>query len=119
LLGVTAHVNLARPGGEGIEDYFAWPKSWDGRPGVARWLLRLYITVLLSSGNVRAAWSSRASTRRWRPSATRRSSALFPARRISVPDKDGFRFGIVGKILAEEMGLRVGDYVTLTSPWGN
>ena len=35
-----------------------------------------------------------------------------------TPDSDGFDSVVVGKILADELELRVGDYVTLTSPAG-
>ena len=35
-----------------------------------------------------------------------------------TPDRDGFDAIVVGKMLADELELRVGDYVTLTSPAG-
>src|ERR1700733_2385056 len=52
LLGVTAHVNVARPGGEGIEDYRELAARLGQVPGVRAVAPAVYITMLLSSGNV-------------------------------------------------------------------
>jgi len=35
-----------------------------------------------------------------------------------APDADGFDSIVVGKLMAEELNIRTGDYVTLTSPEG-
>ena len=51
LLGVTAHVNIQKPGGEGLADYFALAERLGRTPGVRAVAPAIYLTVLLSSGN--------------------------------------------------------------------
>src|SRR5271167_1173667 len=51
LLGVTAHVNLARPNAEGISDYRELGARLARVPGVIAVAPAIYETVLLSSGN--------------------------------------------------------------------
>src|ERR1700733_8227976 len=52
LLGVTAHVNIARPNGEGIEDYRQLAERLGRVPGVRAVAPAIYLTMLLSSGNL-------------------------------------------------------------------
>src|SRR3954470_16002300 len=51
LLGVTAHVNLSRPGSEGLSHYFALAERLGRTPGVRAVAPAIYLTVLLSSGS--------------------------------------------------------------------
>ena len=51
LLGVTAHVNLSRPGAEGIPDYQALAQQLGRTPDVRSVAPAIYLTVLLSSGS--------------------------------------------------------------------
>ena len=48
LLGVSAHVNLSRPGAEGIEDYRALGERLSHIDGVRSVAPAVYLTVLLS-----------------------------------------------------------------------
>ncbi len=58
LLGVSAHVNLTRPGAEGIEDYGALADKLSHVPGVRSVAPAIYLTVLLSGRRSRARRSS-------------------------------------------------------------
>src|ERR1700678_944132 len=44
LLGVTAHVSLARPGSEGVSDYFALAEKLGHTPGVQAVAPAIYLT---------------------------------------------------------------------------
>ena len=124
LLGVTAHVNIQKPGGEGLADYFALAERLGRTPGVRAVAPAIYLTVLLSSGN-----RARGVVLKGIDPAleAKRNEALqhIVSRSGSgsgsgdfVPDSNGIDSIVVGKILAEELGLHAGDYVSLTSPAG-
>ena len=118
LLGVTAHVNLSRPNSEGVSDYTALAERLSHTPGVRVVAPAIYITVLLSSGGhargvvIKGIDPALESKRNEALQRIVAGSADF------APDRDGFDSVVVGKILAEELELRAGDYVTLTSPSG-
>jgi lipoprotein-releasing system permease protein len=119
LLSVTAHVNLKPIGAEGIRDYRALMARLQNTPGVRSIEPAIYDTVLLSSGahargivlkGVDPALELRASE------ALRHivgGSSDFGA------DADGIPSLLVGRILAGDLNISAGDYVTLTSPQGN
>jgi len=118
LLGVTWHVKLSRPGAEGIRDYSQLTERLGQTPGVQAAAPAIYLTVLMSSGNhadgvvlkgIDPAGGSRHNEALERMTT---GAADFAA------DADGFEAIVVGKLLAEAMELRAGDYVTLTSPTG-
>jgi lipoprotein-releasing system permease protein len=122
LLGVTAHVNIQKPGGEGLADYFALAQRLGRTPGVRAVAPAIYLTVLLSSGNRArgvvlkgidpALEAKRNEALQHIVSGSGSGSGDF------VPDSNGIDSIVVGKILAEELGLHAGDYVSLTSPAG-
>lgn len=118
LLGVTAHVNLSRPGSEGLSDYTALAERLSHTPGVRAVTPAIYITVLLSSGGhaqgvvIKGIDPALESKRNEALQRVVEGSADF------TPDRDGFDGVVIGKILANQLELRVGDYVTLTSPSG-
>jgi len=122
LLGVTAHVNIQKPGGEGLADYFALAERLGRTPGVRAVAPAIYLTVLLSSGNRArgvvlkgidpALEAKRNEALQHIVSGSGSGSGDF------VPDSNGIDSIVVGKILAEELGLHAGDYVSLTSPAG-
>ena len=122
LLGVTAHVNIQKPGGEGLADYFALAQRLGRTPGVRAVAPAIYLTVLLSSGNRArgvvlkgidpALEAKRNEALQHIVSGSGSGSGDF------VPDSNGIDSIVVGKILAEELGLHAGDYVSLTSPSG-
>jgi lipoprotein-releasing system permease protein len=118
LLGVSAHVNLTRPGAEGIADYRALAERLSHVDGVRSVSPAIYLTVLLSgSGHARGVVIKGIDPEL----ESRTDDAL---RRIVsgvadfAPDADGFDSIVVGKLMAEELNIRTGNYVTLTSPEG-
>jgi len=118
LLGVSAHVNLTRPGAEGIENYRALAERLTHVTGVRSVAPAIYLTVLLSgTGRARGVVVKGID-----PALEMKTDEAL--RRIvsgSVnfqPDRDGFDSIVVGKLMAEELGIHTGDYVTLTSPDG-
>jgi lipoprotein-releasing system permease protein len=118
LLGVSAHVNLTRPGAEGIEDYRALAERLVHIDGVRSVAPAIYLTVLLSaSGHARGVVIKGID-----PELERRTDDAL--RRIVsgaadfTPDADGFDSIVVGRLMAEELNIHTGDYVTLTSPQG-
>jgi lipoprotein-releasing system permease protein len=118
LLGVSAHVNLTRPGAEGIEDYRPLAERLSHVDGVRSVAPAIYLTVLLSGeGHARGVVVKGID-----PEIERRFDDAL--RRIVsgaadfTPDADGFDSIIVGHLMADELKLHLGDYVTLTSPEG-
>jgi lipoprotein-releasing system permease protein len=118
LLGVSAHVNLTRPGAEGITDYRALAERLSHVDGVRSVSPAIYLTVLLSgTGHARGVVIKGIDPEL----ESRTDDAL---RHIVsgvadfAPDADGFDSIVVGKLMAEELNIRAGDYVTLTSPEG-
>ena len=118
LLGVTAHVNVNRAGSEGIRDYRALAEQLRNVPGVRSATPAIYQTVLLSGGvNARGILVKGVD-----PALERESNEAL--RRIVsgdtsfAADSDGIQALLVGKILAQDLKIEVGDYVILTSPQG-
>jgi lipoprotein-releasing system permease protein len=118
LLGVSAHVNLTRPGAEGIADYRALAERLSHIDGVRSVAPAIYLTVLLSgSGHARGVVIKGID-----PELEQRFDDAL--RRIVsgaadfAPDADGFESIVVGHLMADELGVHTGDYVTLTSPEG-
>ena len=118
LLGVSAHVNLTRPGAEGIEDYRPLAERLSRVDGVRSVAPAIYLTVLLSGeGHARGVVVKGID-----PEIERRFDDAL--RRIVsgaadfTPDANGFDSVIVGHLMADELKLHTGGYVTLTSPEG-
>jgi lipoprotein-releasing system permease protein len=118
LLGVSAHVNLSRPGAEGIEDYRALAEKLSHVDGVRSVAPAIYLTVLLSgSGNARGVVVKGID-----PVLEEKSDEalrhIVAGTEDFKPDADGFDSILVGHLMADELNIRTGDYVTLTSPEG-
>jgi len=118
LLGVKAHISLARPGTGGIHDYEALATKFAAIPGVKSVTPSVYQNVLLSfGGDARGIVAKGIEPERER----RNDEAL---QRIIAGhldfsrDADGIDALLIGKQLAEEWRITPGDYVTLTSPQG-
>lgn len=118
LLGATAHVNVNRAGSEGIRDYLPLAQELRTLPGVRSVTPAIYQTVLLSGGvNARGILVKGVD-----PTLERESNEALK-RMVSgdtafTPDEDGIQALLVGKILANDLKIAVGDYVILTSPQG-
>lgn len=120
LLGVTAHVNLTRPGSEGIRDYSAVLARVRDTPGVRSVAPAIYQTVLLSTGNRARGIVLKGIDPELEQKSNevlRRGGAVDPSARLA-PDENGIEAILLGKMLAQELRLRAGDYVTITSPQG-
>jgi lipoprotein-releasing system permease protein len=118
LLGVSAHVNLTRPGAEGIEDYRPLAERLSRVNGVRSVAPAIYLTVLLSGeGHARGVVVKGIDSeieRRYDDALRRIVSGAADF----TPDANGFDSVIVGHLMADELKLHTGDYVTLTSPEG-
>ena len=119
LLGATSHVNLLEvERGQGIENWRAFLEKFRGAAGVGAIAPALYGQVMLS-GPIQARG---AVLKGIDPAAeVRVADLLRSVRQGSVENlRDGeARPGIiVGKRLADELGLRLGALVTVTSPQG-
>jgi lipoprotein-releasing system permease protein len=118
LLGVTAHVNVSRPGSEGIANYRELIERLGRTPGVRAAAPALYITMLLSSGNLARGIVVKGIDPALEAQRNEALQRIVSGAADFKPDREGFEAIVIGKMLADELHLRVGDYVTLTSPAG-
>jgi lipoprotein-releasing system permease protein len=118
LLAVTAHVHLTRPGSEGIREYAAIADALGRQPHVVAAVPALYQTVLLSSGGKARGVVLKGID----PARERHTdsvlSALLQRADLFAQDADGLDAVVLGGVLADDLRVREGDYVTLTSPRG-
>jgi lipoprotein-releasing system permease protein len=118
LLGVTAHVNLTRPGADGLRDYRALAGQLGSAPGVRAVAPAIYQTVLLSAGGRARGIVLKGVD----PELERRSNEalrhVLAGAGDFAADSDGIEAVLLGRTLAQELNLGAGDYVTLTSPQG-
>ncbi|MFY9689100.1 MAG: ABC transporter permease [Candidatus Acidiferrales bacterium] len=119
LLSVTAHVNLKPVSPEGIRNYPALIAKLSGTPGVQSIVPAIYNTVLLSFGRHPRGVVLKGIDPELELKASGALRHLTAGTNTFAPDPDGIPAIMVGRILAEETGISVGDYVTLTSPQGN
>lgn len=119
LLSVTAHVNLKPTSREGVRDYRALMARLSNTPGVQSIVPAVYDTVLLSIGGRARGVVLKGVD----PELERRVDGAL--RHLSsgsanfAPDADGVPALIVGRLMAEDLNISVGDYLTLTSPQGS
>jgi lipoprotein-releasing system permease protein len=120
LLGVTAHVNVTRPGAEGIRDYAALAARLRETPGVRAAAPALYQTVLLSAaGRARGIVLKGIDPQlESAPGGNQVLHRLAAGAADFRPDADGIEAVLLGRLLAQDLGLAPGDYVTITSPQG-
>ena len=119
LLSVTAHVNLKPIGPSGIRDYRDLMTRFSNAPGVRSIEPAIYATVLLSSG----AHARGIVLKGVDPELERRASEALH-RMVAgsgdfAPDAEGIPSLLIGRILANDLEISAGDFVTLTSPQGN
>lgn len=119
LLSVTAHVNLKPIGPDGIHDYRERMTQLSGTPGVRSIEPAIYNTVLLSCGGRARGVVLKGVD----PDLERKASGalrnIVAGADNFAPDADGIAALLVGRILADELKIAAGDYVSLTSPQGN
>lgn len=118
LLGVTAHISLTRPGSGGIQDYQNLAANLEKIPGVRSVTPAIYQTVLLSFGGQARGVVIKGIEPELEKKSDEALQKLAAGRLDFSPDADGMGGLLVGKQLADEWKVQVGDYVTLTSPQG-
>ena len=118
LLGVTAHVNLERPNSQGIADYRQLADRLSRTTGVRAVAPAIYLTVLLSSGNHAKGIVLKGIDPALEAKRNEALTRIVSGSAEFAPDRDGFDVIVVGKMLSDDLGLKTGDYVTLTSPTG-
>jgi lipoprotein-releasing system permease protein len=118
LLGVKAHVSLARPGTGGIRNYEVLIQKFAELPGVKSIVPSVYQNVLLSfGGDARGVVAKGVDPERERKydEALQR---IVAGKLDFSRDPDGIEALLIGKQLSQEWKIKPGDYVTMTSPQG-
>ncbi len=119
LLGVTADVNLKPTSPEGIRDYQDLMAQLGATPGVRSIEPAIYNTVLLSFGGQAHGIVLKGVDPALERRATGALAHIVAGSDNFEPDADGVAALVVGRILAGDLGISAGDYVTLTGPQGN
>jgi lipoprotein-releasing system permease protein len=119
LLSVTAHVNLKPASPEGIRNYREEIARLSSTPGVRSIDPAIYNTVLLSFGGRARGVVLKGVDPELELRAGGALRHIVSGSESFAPGDDGIPVLMVGQILAEELKVSAGDYVTLTSPQGN
>jgi len=119
LLTVTAHVNLKSVGPEGIRNYRELIARLAGTPGVRSIEPAIYDTVLLSSGNRARGVVLKGVDPELERNASEALHRIVAGSADFRADTDGIPAILVGRLLADDLKISAGDYVTLTSPQGS
>ncbi|HUO35455.1 MAG TPA: ABC transporter permease [Candidatus Acidoferrum sp.] len=119
LLGITAHVNLKPKSPEGIRDYRELMTELAKVPGIASVEPAIYNTVLLSFGTHARGVVLKGVDPELEIKAGGALKHLSSGSPDFAPGPDGAPALLIGKLMAEDAGISVGDYVTLTSPQGS
>lgn len=119
LLSVTAHINLKPIGPNGIPDYRELISRLSQTPGVRSVEPAIYATVLLSSGGHARGIVLKGVDPQLELRASEALHQIQSGAANFAPDSDGIPAVLVGYMLASDLQISAGDYVTLTSPQGN
>jgi lipoprotein-releasing system permease protein len=119
LLSVTAHINLKPTTPNGIHDYQALMAKLAPTPGVKSIEPAIYNTVLLSVGRHARGIVLKGVDPQLEIAASDALRHIDSGSNNFAPAADGIPTLMVGRILAEDMELSAGDFVTLTSPQGS
>src|SRR3984885_276501 len=119
LLSVTAHVNLKPLSPDGIHDYRELMTQLSGVAGVRSIEPAIYNTVLLSCGGRARGVVLKGVEPDLERKASGALRSIVAGSDSFAPDPDGIQALLVGRILADELKIAAGDYVSLTSPQGN
>jgi lipoprotein-releasing system permease protein len=119
LLSVTAHINLKPTGPNGIRDYPELMAKLSATPGVKSIEPAIYNTVLLSVGRHARGIVLKGVDPELEKKSSEALTHLDAGNDNFSLDADGIPALMVGRILAEDMQLSAGDFVTLTSPQGS
>ncbi|MGH9682609.1 MAG: ABC transporter permease [Candidatus Acidiferrales bacterium] len=119
LLSVTAHVNLKPTSPEGIRDYRELMARLESTPGVRSIEPAVYDTVLLSAGNHARGIVLKGVDPELERKASEALRHIVAGSGNFATDADGIPALIVGRIMANDLQISAGDYITLTSPQGS
>ncbi|MGC1105552.1 MAG: ABC transporter permease [Candidatus Acidiferrales bacterium] len=119
LLVVTAHINLKPNGSEGIRDYSQLMARLAPTPGVRSITPAVYNTVLLSAHDKSQGIILKGVNPRLEEGADAALRHIVSGSDSFAADSFGIPGILIGRILAGDWGLAVGDYVTVTSPQGS
>jgi lipoprotein-releasing system permease protein len=119
LLTVTAHVNLKPVGPEGIRNYRELIARLAGTPGVRSIEPAIYDTVLLSAGNHARGVVLKGVDPELERNASEALHRIVAGSADFRADADGIPAILVGRLLADDLKISAGDYLTLTSPQGS
>jgi len=119
LLGVTAHVNLKPNGAEGIRNYRALMAHLSATPGVESITPAVYNQVLLSAGNQTEGVVLKGIDPQLEKSWDSALDHVVAGNANFLPDPDGIPAILIGNILADNLKIKAGAYVTVLSPQGS
>jgi lipoprotein-releasing system permease protein len=119
LLSVTAHINLKPTTPNGIHDYQGLMAKLAPTPGVKSIEPAIYNTVLLSVGRHARGIVLKGVDPQLEIAASDALRHIDSGSNNFVAAADGIPAVMVGRILAQDMELSAGDFVTLTSPQGS
>lgn len=119
LLSVTAHVNLKPVNPDGIHDYRVLMTRLQDAPGVRSIEPAVYNTVLLSCGGRARGIVLKGVDPNLELQASGALRHIAAGAAEFAPDAEGIPALVVGRLLAEDLKISAGDYVTLTSPQGS
>lgn len=119
LLSVTAHVNLKPVNPDGIHDYRVLMTRLQDAPGVRSIEPAVYNTVLLSCGGRARGIVLKGVDPNLELQASGALRHIAAGAADFAPDAEGIPALVVGRLLAEDLKISAGDYVTLTSPQGS
>jgi lipoprotein-releasing system permease protein len=119
LLSVTAHINLKPTTPNGIHDYQGLMAKLAPTPGVKSIEPAIYNTVLLSVGRHARGIVLKGVDPQLEIAASDALRHIDSGSNNFAPAADGIPTLMVGRILAQDMELSAGDFVTLTSPQGS
>jgi lipoprotein-releasing system permease protein len=119
LLTVTAHVNLKPVGPEGIRNYRELMARLADTPGVRSIEPAIYDTVLLSAGNHARGVVLKGVDPDLERNASEALHSIVAGSADFQADADGIPAILVGRLLADDLKISAGDYLTLTSPQGS
>lgn len=119
LLGVTAHVNIKPNGTQGIRDYRQLMTRLAPTPGVEFITPAVYNQVLLLAGNQTEGVVLKGIDPRLEKRWDSALDHLVTGNGNFMPDSSGIPAIIIGNILADNLKVEAGDYVTVLSPQGS
>jgi lipoprotein-releasing system permease protein len=119
LLGVMAHINLKPNGTEGIHDYRGLMSRLAKTPGVISITPAVYNRVLLSSGGHAEGIVLKGIDPKLEASWDSALHHVISGNASFAPDSFGIPGMLIGRILADDLRISTGDYVTVLSPQGS